>query len=137
MAPVRGILFHIDGRQYVDLAIRIDVCQYVLMDFCCEPLSGGLTSAEADELAAMLKILADPTRLRIVSMLASTDEVCACDVTEPLGVSQPTVSHHMKTLREHGYIESEKRGKWVYHRLVPERFDQIRAALQVTDPAGV
>lgn len=107
------------------------------MDFCCEPLSGGLTTQESKDLATLLKILADPTRLRIVSMLASSDEVCACDVTEPLGVSQPTVSHHMKTLREHGFIESERRGKWVYHRLVPERFDQIRGALRVTDAAIV
>lgn len=105
------------------------------MEYCCEPITGGLTHEEAEGLAALLKILADPTRLRIISHLTASDEVCACDLTGPLGVSQPTVSHHMKTLREHGYIESEKRGKWVYHRLVPERFDEVRRAIQVSNPA--
>jgi len=79
----------------------------------------------------MLKVLADPARIRIVSMLAiaADGEVCVCDLTEPLDLAQPTVSHHMKQLREAGFIESERRGKWIYHRLVPDRLAQVRRAL--------
>ncbi|MDX1447737.1 MAG: metalloregulator ArsR/SmtB family transcription factor [Acidimicrobiia bacterium] len=108
------------------------------MDFCCTPISGGLDSSEAEELAAVLKVLADPARLRIVSMLATAvdGEVCVCDMTDPLDLSQPTVSHHMKVLREAGFIESERRGKWVYHRLVPDRLADVRHALSVPQPAG-
>lgn len=94
----------------------------------------GLGQPEAEHLASTLKVLADPARLRIVSMLASVgDEACVCDLTEPLGLSQPTVSHHVKQLREAGFIESERRGKWVYHRLIPERIDSVRAALAISE----
>lgn len=104
------------------------------MESCCTPIVSGLGATEAEDLASTLKVLADPARLRIISMLASAgDEACVCDLTEPLGLSQPTVSHHMKQLREAGFIESERRGKWVYHRLVPERVDAVRAALVVPE----
>ena len=100
---------------------------------CCTPVSDGLDERQAVELADLLKVLADPARLRIVSMLASVadGEVCVCDMTEPLGLSQPTVSHHIKVLREAGFIASEKRSKWVYHRLVPAQLESVRAALAV------
>ncbi|HEY5650341.1 MAG TPA: metalloregulator ArsR/SmtB family transcription factor [Acidimicrobiia bacterium] len=101
------------------------------MDACCTPIAKDLGPAEATDLADLLKVLADPARLRILSVLTSSEEACACDLTEPLDLSQPTVSHHMKVLREAGFIASERRGKWVYHRLIPGRLDEIRAALEV------
>lgn len=116
-----------------DLAIHIDICQYVSMTDCCEPIAGGLAHAEATELAGLFKALADPARLMIVSMLANADEVCVCDLTEPLGLSQPTVSHHIKQLREAGFITSERRGKWIYHRLAPERLDAVRQAIAIPE----
>lgn len=120
-----------------DIVIDIDICQYMRMEMCCTPIAGGLTSAEAEDLATMLKVLADPARIRIMSMLAtaSDGEVCVCDLTEPLDLSQPTVSHHMKVLREAGFIESERRGKWIYHRLVPDRLAEVRRALSLPQPA--
>jgi ArsR family transcriptional regulator, arsenate/arsenite/antimonite-responsive transcriptional repressor len=107
------------------------------MDLCCTPIAGGLTGAEAEDLATMLKVLADPARIRILSMLATAadGEVCVCDLTEPLALSQPTVSHHMKQLREAGFIESERRGKWIYHRLVADRLAEVRNALALPELA--
>jgi ArsR family transcriptional regulator len=103
---------------------------------CCAPVAGGLDEVQALELSELLKVLADPARLRIVSMLATgeADEVCVCDMTAPLGLSQPTVSHHIKVLREAGFITSERRSKWVYHRLVPEQLEAVCAALSVGSP---
>jgi ArsR family transcriptional regulator len=100
---------------------------------CCAPIQSGLGEHEAIDLAALLKVLADPARLRILSMLTTADEgeMCACDLTDPLGLSQPTVSHHIKQLRDAGFVESERRGKWVFHRLVSSRLDEIRGALDV------
>ncbi|HSJ27411.1 MAG TPA: metalloregulator ArsR/SmtB family transcription factor [Acidimicrobiia bacterium] len=102
---------------------------------CCTPIAAGLSPSQAEDLAATLKVLADPARIRIVSMLATVadGEVCVCDLTDPLDLSQPTVSHHMKQLREAGFVESERRGKWVYHRLVPDRLAEVRQALTPSD----
>jgi ArsR family transcriptional regulator, arsenate/arsenite/antimonite-responsive transcriptional repressor len=99
---------------------------------CCTPIAATMSAEEASETAALLKVIADPARLRILSMLASTseNEVCVCDLTLPLDLSQPTVSHHMKVLREAGLTTSERRGKWVYHRLVPERLAHVAEALR-------
>ena len=87
--------------------------------------------AQADILAQAFAALADPLRLRLLSFVASaaTEEVCACDLLEPSGRSQPTVSHHMKILIEAGLIEREKRGLWVWYRAVPGRLDALRAVL--------
>lgn len=108
------------------------------METCCTPIAGGLSSAEAEELAATLKVLADPARIRILSLLATAadGEICVCDLTQPLDLSQPTVSHHMKVLREAGFIESERRGKWIYHRLLPTRLAAIRTALALPEPVS-
>jgi ArsR family transcriptional regulator len=80
-----------------------------------------LPADKADDLARSLKALADPARLRIISIIAAHDnkEVCVCDFTEPLGLSQPTVSHHLKTLVDSGFIDRTKRGTWAYYTLVP------------------
>ena len=76
----------------------------------------------------MFAALADPVRLRILSLVAEAGEVCSCNLLEPLGKAQPTVSHHTKVLADAGLIRGEKRGRWVWWTLVPERVDDVRAA---------
>ena len=80
-------------------------------------------------LAAVLGALADPVRLRLISILAAQGEVCSCHLEEPLGKSQPTISHHTRVLTRAGIIEGDKRGKWTWWRIVPERLAAIREAL--------
>ena len=97
---------------------------------CCSPLTREpLTSDAAERIAPLVKAIADPVRLRLLSLIAAEDEVCSCNLLEPLGKSQPTVSHHTKTLSEAGLITGEKRGRWVYWRVVPERVEAVRQAL--------
>src|SRR6478735_8244403 len=82
-------------------------------DVCCPPVTGGaLSDEEASELAALLGALADPVRLKMFSMIAASGSVCSCDFEEPLGKSQPTISHHTKILAAAGLIEGEKQGRW-------------------------
>ena len=90
-----------------------------------------LDETQAAVLASSFAALSDPIRLRLLSYIASarSDEVCACELTEPSGRSQPTVSHHMKVLVDAGLVKREKRGLWVWYRLVPSRLDALRAAL--------
>lgn len=95
---------------------------------CCTPLtSGALGGEEAVRLARLLKALADPTRLRLVSLIAAQEnrEACVCDLTEPVGLGQPTVSHHLKILVDAGILHREKRGVWAYFSLVPGALEQI------------
>jgi len=104
---------------------------------CCPPvLHGALSKSDAEELAATLKALADPVRLRVLSFLAAQPEgeACVCHVIAPIGLSQPTVSHHLKLLHTAGLLERDKRGPWVYYRVVPERLEAIRAALATRTP---
>jgi ArsR family transcriptional regulator len=99
---------------------------------CCpQVLTAALTEPEAEVLAQRFAALADPTRLRLLSLIAArpAGEVCACELVEPLGKSQPTVSHHLKVLREAGLIEGEKRGTWVWYRPVPTALDDLRMTL--------
>lgn len=98
---------------------------------CCAPLlTEPLTPPLAAQLAGWFGVLADPTRLRLLSLIAASGEACAaCDLVEPLGVSQPTVSHHLKVLRESGLVESAKRGRWVYYSPVPETLSILARAL--------
>jgi ArsR family transcriptional regulator len=95
---------------------------------CCSPLAdAALTAPQAEELASRLKALADPTRLRIVSMLMASEggEACTCDMTEPLGLSQPTITHHVKKLVQAGLVVGERRGTWHYYRVVPEALTDL------------
>jgi ArsR family transcriptional regulator, arsenate/arsenite/antimonite-responsive transcriptional repressor len=105
----------------------------ILVDaLCCAPVTAGrLDETEAAELARVLKALADPVRLRLVSLIADapTGEVCACDLPALLGRSQPTVSHHLSQLVRAGLIDREQRGKWAWFRLRAERLAAVRAAL--------
>lgn len=99
---------------------------------CCSPVTGGVVSDDAAEtLARMFKALSDPTRVKLVSLIAAAPEgeACICDMTEPVGLSQPTVSHHMKLLVEAGLATREQRGKWAYYRIVPEVLRSLAAAL--------
>lgn len=86
---------------------------------------------DAERLATALKVLADPARLRLVSLIAAQPaaEACVCDLTEPLGLSQPTVSHHLKLLQDSGILTREQRGRWAYYRLVPEPLRLLSEAL--------
>src|SRR3954468_11053191 len=107
----------------------------VLQAPCCSPGSPPLDQRVAQQLAVRFKALADPGRVAIVNQLAGAEEVCVCDFIGTLGLAQPTVSHHLKVLREAGLVEvARKRGTWVYYRLVPEAVDQLAFALG--GPAG-
>lgn len=97
---------------------------------CCAPLSAApLTEGQAEDLAHAFAALADPVRLRLLSLIADAGEVCSCDLLAPLGKSQPTVSHHTKVLAEAGLVTGERRGRWVWWSLVPERLDELQGTL--------
>ncbi len=100
---------------------------------CCAPVTGGvLEPREAADLARMFKALGDPTRVRLLSLIAATSEgeACICDLTGPVGLSQPTVSHHMKQLVEAGLVTREQRGKWAYYAIVPATLTALGRTLQ-------
>ena len=106
-----------------------------LADACCAPLlREPITASQAATLARTLKAVADPTRLRLVSMVAAHEggEACVCDLTEPLGLTQPTISHHLKILVDAGIFSREKRGVWAYYSLVPASLDALSAVLRTT-----
>lgn len=113
----------------------IDLCQYRRMSkleiaedaiACCAPIGVDPMSAEqADRIAGLLKALADPIRLRLMSLIAATDEACVCDLTTPFDVSQPTISHHLRVLREAGLVSCERRGTWVWYRAEREALEAV------------
>ena len=115
---------------------RFDRCQYVAMssntEICCPPMfTVPLTEEQAGELADVLKAMADPARLRLLSIIASSPggEACACDFAEPLNRSQPTVSHHLTQLVQAGLITREQRGKWAWFRINDERVAALCACI--------
>lgn len=113
----------------------VDACPIDAVS-CCAPLSTApLDADDAVGLATVLKAIADPARLRVISMLAASGEACVCDLTEPLGLSQPTVSHHLKTLTDAGLVRREKRGVWAYFSLVPGALDGVGRLLSTADVA--
>jgi ArsR family transcriptional regulator len=118
-----------------ELAIDIGSCQYRWVSnslavvspaetaACCSPLTAEpLTMAQAERIAPLLKALADPVRLRLLSLVASHDggEACICELNDAFDLSQPTISHHMKVLHEAGLVDRDKRGVWVYYRIRPQ-----------------
>jgi ArsR family transcriptional regulator len=105
----------------------IDVSQCEAAPLVREPLS----AQAAVELAAQLKALSDPVRLRLLSVVASHTggEACVCDISAGIEVSQPTVSHHLKVLRNAGLLDSERRGSWVYYRVIPEALQHLSDVL--------
>jgi ArsR family transcriptional regulator, arsenate/arsenite/antimonite-responsive transcriptional repressor len=103
-----------------------------LAEACCIPLvRQPIDASQATSLARLLKALADPTRLTLVSMVAAHEggEACVCELTEPLGLTQPTISHHLKILVDAGIFTREKRGVWAYYALVPSALDALATVL--------
>ena len=103
---------------------------------CCPPLlGGGLTRKDAEQLAATFKAVADPARLLVLSLIAAqpSGEACVCHFTTRLDLPQPTVSHHLKLLFDAGLLERERRGTWVYYRIIPEQLAALRQVLSVPE----
>jgi ArsR family transcriptional regulator len=99
---------------------------------CCPPLlEGRLTSDDANYLAAIFRVLGEPARLQILNLIAvqPSQEVCACELVETLGLAQPTVSHHLKVLYEAGLLTKERRGTWIYYRILSEKLAMLRESL--------
>jgi len=107
------------------MATRTDV----RLAACCSLLAAPMAETPAAELAAAFAALGDPVRLRLFSMIAAAGTACSCELVEPIGKSQPTVSHHTKVLAEAGLIVGEKAGRWVNWSVVPDKLEQLRAAL--------
>jgi ArsR family transcriptional regulator, arsenate/arsenite/antimonite-responsive transcriptional repressor len=101
----------------------------VLPQLCCGPDVPALPPAAAAQLAERFRALADPTRVAIVNRLAQAEETCVCDLTAVFDLSQPTISHHLKVLRDAGLVDSSRRGTWAYYRVVPEALGALAAAL--------
>ena len=100
---------------------------------CCSPLAvRPLDVEQAAVVAPMFKALGDPARLRLMSMIASVPEICVCDLTPAFDLSGPTISHHLKVLREAGLVDSDRRGTWVWYRARPEALRQLTALLDVS-----
>jgi len=113
------------------MAVRSSTKARVAVDpLCCTPLTKApLSAGEAEDLAPVLAALGDPVRLRLLSIVAAEGEACSCNLEGPLGKSQPTVSHHTRVLAEAGLIVGERRGKWTWWRVVPERLATVRQLL--------
>src|SRR5918997_5714165 len=110
-----------------------------VLETCCSPVTGQiLDQADAERLAAALKAIADPARLRLISIVAASDsgEVCVCDFTGPIGLAQPTVSHHLKILVDAGVLAREQRGNWAYYRLVPDALDTLARLITAPSQMG-
>jgi ArsR family transcriptional regulator len=100
---------------------------------CCAPVTGGaLEAAAAERLAHIFKALSDPARIRLLSLIAAADggEACICDLTGPVALSQPTVSHHMKQLVDAGLVTREQRGKWAYYRVASDALQALAHAIE-------
>jgi ArsR family transcriptional regulator, arsenate/arsenite/antimonite-responsive transcriptional repressor len=134
-----------------EFARDIDICQYKLVSkyltvldpadpvACCPPLSAQpLSQAQAEQVAPLLKALADPVRLRLMSLVASHPggEACVCDLNEAFELSQPTISHHLKVLHEAGLLDRDKRGVWVYYRARTEALASLGTLIGSPEPAA-
>ena len=108
--------------------------ELTVLTACCSPSQPAVADDAAQELASMFKALADPARVKIMSMLLNAEEVCACDVSEGIGKSAATTSHHLKLLRDAGLVTGSRRGTWVYYRAVPERLAAVGDALSLGPP---
>lgn len=99
---------------------------------CCSPIAvRAMDADQAATVAPMFKALGDPVRLRLMSMIASVPEMCVCDLTPAFDLSGPTISHHLKVLREAGLVDAERRGTWVWYRVRPEAFHRLGALLEI------
>lgn len=105
----------------------------VLQPMCCSPGVPPMPRASAERIAGLFKALGDPARVEIVNRLSLADEVCVCDFTSVLGLSQPTVSHHLRILREAGLVDVERRGTWAYYRIRKDAIDQLRGLITIAE----
>jgi ArsR family transcriptional regulator, arsenate/arsenite/antimonite-responsive transcriptional repressor len=101
----------------------------LLAKVCCKPGAAPEDAGAFGEHARRFRALSEPARVAIVNRLASCGESCVCDLVDVLGLAQPTVSHHLRILREAGLIDQERRGTWIYYHLVPEAIDELRSTL--------
>ena len=133
----------IDPGQYRDMSTQAErdalaIISLTDAEICAQPALVGepIDEAAATGLAQVFKALGDPVRLRLVSLIGARHggEACVCDLTSAFDLTQPTISHHLKVLREAGLIDSERRGTWVYYRLVPESLDRMAGLLAVPRP---
>ena len=118
--------------QYRSVSISLTVLSPAETAACCAPLTAEpLTMEQAGQVAPLLKALADPVRLRLMSLIASHEggEACICDLTGAFDLSQPTISHHMKVLHEAGLVDRDKRGVWVYYRVRPQALASLGALI--------
>jgi ArsR family transcriptional regulator len=109
-----------------------DRTQLPVLSACCPPATSTVPDKAATTLASLFKALADPARVKIMSMLLNADEMCACDVAAGIGKSAATTSHHLNLLRTAGLVTSERRGTWIYYRVLPERLEQLSGALRLS-----
>jgi len=105
--------------------------ELTVLTACCTPTESAVADENAQALADMFKALADPARVKIMAMLLNAEEVCACDISDGIGKSAATASHHLKILQDAGLASSEKRGTWVYYRAVPGRLAAVVDALSL------
>ncbi|TWP37347.1 ArsR/SmtB family transcription factor [Leekyejoonella antrihumi] len=121
------------------MSTELSLLMDAALDACCSPVTGGVLDAEAAErLAHIFKALGDPTRVRLLSLIAaqSGGEACICDLTEPVGLSQPTVSHHMKLLADAGLVVREQRGRWAFYRVADDTLAALSQALVPPAPVA-
>ena len=103
---------------------------------CCAPLTASsLSDDEADATATLFRALGDPARVRLINILATSGTVCVCDLQAPLGLSQPTVSHHLKKLADAGLVEREQRGRWAYYSIADEAMERLAGLFDLTKGA--
>ena len=119
---------------FISIHVNIEVMKSLKTPpiFCCPPLLGGrVTETEAASAAVLFRVLGEPARLQLLSLIAAqpSGEVCACELVESLGLSQPTVSHHLKVMYEAGLLSKERRGTWIYYRIMQERLVSLRELL--------
>lgn len=118
---------------YDILSIDVNMRPLPMID-CCTPLGAPLSAEAAEKMASAMQVLADPARLRLLSLISRAGEACGCQLTEPLGLSQPTVSHHLKVLHDSGLLEREKRGRWAYYRPVLGPLRELADSLVIAEP---
>ena len=122
----------------VDMTQTLPATEQTDVLACCSPLAREpLTAEAAVELAGLLKAIADPTRLRLLSLIQAHEdgEACVCDLTAPVGLTQPTVSHHLRVLLDAGLVTKTKRATWAYYRAVPDRLAALAAVIAAPQPA--
>src|SRR5215470_592337 len=130
---------HIDVRQYRRMSKSLPVLDPADAVACCPPLTAQpLSQAQADQIVPLLKALADPVRLRLMSLVASHSggEACVCDLNDAFDLSQPTISHHLKILHDAGLLDREKRGVWAYYRIRASALAAVAALIAATPNAG-